>query len=190
MAEGDRDYLGDQIGWAVRQMLPPTPELRKIDRAIMTILPRPIARLIALFRFEHGLLPTSDDPTRMIDRLSNALGANYADTYGSRHRFNTVVMPGIADPMRAHTPDFHEGEKEMAIRWEKQVSWAQTIIERVAAGEILISVDDRVEASTILITQSKIEDVIEKSKPEFVKRGLPFPDRLLERDVVLVGDNQ
>lgn len=118
MAE-NRDYLGDQIGWAVRQITPPTRELKKIDRALMKALPRPLARAVARIRFNKGWLPETDHPDRLFNSLSVSLGQFYITKYGSARRINTLIMPGIDSLFSVHAESFGENQREISLRWDK-----------------------------------------------------------------------
>jgi hypothetical protein len=176
----ERDYIGDQIGSAVRKITPPSQELKNIDRTIMRALPKPIARAVALVRFNNGWLPETGDPSRLFNDMSKALGTFYIDKYGKQHQANTVLMPIVGEPLRIHTTEFKEGDHETTLRWDRQVQWAAQTQERSTQGES-IQTDDLIESQTILSLHSELWRTFEKLKPDYIKSGLPFPQNPLEK---------
>lgn len=171
----DRDYIGEQIGWSVRKILPPTPQINKIDKLIMRSLPKPVARVVALLRFEKGWLPETGNPSRMFTEMSRSLGSLYLDELYKGGIANTVLMPAIGEPLRIHSKTYKEGDKEVTLDWKNQVSWAQEIKNRSQKGE-QIQVTDLVESDNILSINQKLGESLERSKSDFVKRGLPLPE--------------
>lgn len=177
----ERDYIGDQIGAAVRKIAPPSQELKNIDRAIMRALPKPIARTVALVRFNHGWLPETGDPSRRFNNMSKALGTFYIDKYGKQHHANTLLMPIVGEPLRVHTTEFQEGDSETTMRWDRQVQWAEQTQSQSAKGE-LSTADDLVEAKAILTVHAELWKTFEQLKPDYIKCGLPFPQNPLEKN--------
>jgi len=172
--DNERDYLGDQIGWAVRQQLPPTPQLRKIDKKIMQSLPRFLRRPIALLRFERGWLPETGNPLAFYTKTVTAWIQAYLNDYSQLQNVNTITLRIISDPIKIHSSSFTEGTKEVSVHWENQVKWAQDINQRRADGEQIIPMDEN-ESCAILTLQNEMIKLREQLKPFFVKRGLPFP---------------
>ena len=151
----ERDYIGDQIGASVRKIAPPSKELNKIDSIIMRSLPKPIARALALIRFNYGWLPEIGDPSRLFNSMSKALGTSNLDRYGNQHHANTLLMPVIGEPLRVHSAKFQEGDHETTLRWDKQVQWAEQARIRSESGEML-SENELVEAGMILAVHSEL----------------------------------
>lgn len=172
--EETRDLIGDQIGWSVRQILPPTSELKTLDKKIMRSLPRPIARIVALIRFNRGWLPEMGQPDKAYYEMITGFCRLYLNEFGQRHEINTLLIPTQGDPIKVQLEDFPEGQKEKSFKWDKQVEYALRIRERKGTGEIISSADLK-EAETILYIQSEMTKLFEHLKPQFVKRGLPFP---------------
>lgn len=170
----ERDLIGDQIGWSVRELIPPKKELYKLDQALMRALPRPIARAVALIRFNRGWLPEKGDPLEIYNEFSKQMGGLYLEKFANRHHINTLVMQSVGLPIKIHSHIYQEGQRETIMQWKKQVSWAQTINERSQLGEQIHS-DDVIEAASILQLQTEIIKFGEALKPRFIKRGLPFP---------------
>jgi hypothetical protein len=182
MPEDKRDLVGDQMGWAVRQIMPPTPELRKIDKFIMKALPRPIARAVALIRFNQGWLPEVGDPEILYTEVTKSFGQQYLDQYAEKRRINTMSMPSVGQPLVTHTSNFREGQKEYRIDWNKQINWAAALFERMKSGESL-STDDIKESTYLLLLNRELQNTFDLVKPQFEKRGLPFPQLVDTKNV-------
>jgi hypothetical protein len=175
MAEDNRDLLGDQMGYAVNTLLPPAPELRAIDRTIMRSLPRPIARAIALIRFNRGWLPDAGDPEGFYTEFTDQLGKLYLESYGDKKKANTLLMPGFGNMIKVHAKEFETGAKELPLRWDKQVDWANRTIEKTTTEGSVLSEEIK-EATLIQEIQTNLASTFEMLKPQYVKRGLPFPE--------------
>ncbi|MBI5614189.1 hypothetical protein HY947_04660 [Candidatus Gottesmanbacteria bacterium] len=147
----------------------------------MRALPRPIARAVALIRFNNGWLPETGDPSNLFNDLSEALGTYYIDMYGKQHQANTVLMPTVGEPLHVHTSDYIEGNHETTLRWDRQVQWAARTHERSIQGELILA-DDLIESQTILSVHSELWKTFEQLKPDYIKSGLPFPQNPLENN--------
>lgn len=179
----ERDYLGDQIGWAVRELIPPKRELYKLDQALMRALPRAIARTVALIKFNRGWLPEKGDPLEMYNEFSKKMGGVYLERFADGHHINTLVMDSVGLPIKIHSRAYQEGQRETIMQWGKQVSWAQTINDRTRLGQQIHS-EDAVEAASILQLQTEITKFEEALKPRFIKRGFPLPPALDARPTI------
>jgi hypothetical protein len=173
MAEGDRDLIGDQMGYAVSEMLSPNKSLRELDRKIMRSLPRPLARAIVLFRYEHHLLPEPQfNPQEAYEEFLSRMGKAYLDQCGNKHpSINTIVFDET-HPIKTHKENWKDGDQEVVFHWQKQFEWAKGIKEN-SMGK---SIDEQTEAEAILLYQREISGFYNNYlKPVFTKRGLPYP---------------
>jgi len=174
--EGEhRDLIGDQIGWSVRQLILPIPELKNLDKKVMKILPRPIARIIAVIRYNLGLLPDVENPDEVYYGMLTAFCQSYLDDYGEIHNVNTVLIHTSTDLLKVRAKNFSDDQHEKTFRWDKQVEWAKKILERSTEQLLSIDAQDLKEAQTILYIQKEMTRLFDKLKPSFIKRGLPFP---------------
>jgi hypothetical protein len=173
MAEGDRDLIGDQMGYAVSEMLSPNKSLRELDRKIMRSLPRPLARAIVLFRYEHHLLPEPQfNPQEAYEEFLSRMGKAYLDQCGNKHpSINTIVFDET-HPIKAHKENWKDGDQEVVFHWQKQFEWAKKVKLR-PEGRLSHELS---EAEALLMHQREISSFYEKFlKPAFTKRGLPYP---------------
>ena len=59
----------------------------------MRTLPRPIARVIALIRFNHGWLPEIGKPDEAYYEMLKGFCQKYLNDFGQRHSVNTLLIP-------------------------------------------------------------------------------------------------
>lgn len=177
-ASETRDLIGDQIGWSARQLMPPTPELRKLDRAFMKALPLNLRRTVALFRFNKGWLPEIGNPDEAYYGMLTVFCRQYLTDFGQKYGINTLLVPTSGNPLKIQPEDFPKDTKEKTLRWDKQVEWANKwankIREHKETGED-INIDNLKEAEVILYIQGEMTNFFESLKTQFIKRGLRFP---------------
>ena len=140
----ERDFAGDQIGWSVRQIIPPAPELKRLDKKIMSLLPLPIRRWVALQRFYRGWLPKPNvDPLTLYKKHVVLMGTQYFDQFSQRNgiKTNTMLILVNDEPVRVHNFEFKEGDREVLCLWKNKLGWAETIEQRRIAGKTISTTD-------------------------------------------------
>ncbi len=184
MAEDQgRDYIGDQIGWSLRRLLPPEPQIYQVDKFIMTHIPRNLARAVVLIREKLNLLPDRGDAYKAYFEFCGLLGTSYVDNFGLQRGINTLTMNVLGQLVTCQATSYKMGEREIKNDWGKQVSWALGVEEK----KIDWTTDDLKEAATILQFQKSMEEFYAQLQPKLIKRGIPIVTALVDP---AVGDTR
>jgi hypothetical protein len=173
--EDKRDLLGDQMGYAVNKLLPPTANIDEIRTKIIISLPKALQKAVTLAYVIGPSFPDLPDPAGYYTKVTDAVGKKFLAEFGESLKANTLIMPGFGGDIHVHVTSYRIGEKEWPLIWNKQVEWANGLRKKYGTDRHP-SLSELREATSIQTYNSELQKLAHKLERQLIKKGLPIPE--------------